>query len=318
MPIPPTIVQKSHPPDSGATKLSYAVERDRKKTMDEKISTPRIENLIYDVGMHRGEDSDYYLKKGFNVIGFEANPLNAAHCRERFAGAIETGQLTLIEGAITELEDSEQRKIKFYRNTNHSPWGSINDEWAHRNEVLGTNNEIIEVEAVNFRKCLQEYGIPYYLKADIVGSEVICLKALLEFENKPNYISIRSEKVIFRKLEEEIMLLEKLGYEKFKAVQQDVSFSKAPDNSKEGRNIAHSFEEGASGIFGKDLEGDWRHKERILKDYQKIFVLYWLFGDYSYLRQTEKGKKFIEQLERVVRRPLPGWYDTHAKHSSAV
>jgi len=31
-------------------------------------------NLIFDVGMHKGEDTDFYIKKGFDVIGFEANP----------------------------------------------------------------------------------------------------------------------------------------------------------------------------------------------------------------------------------------------------
>ena len=31
-------------------------------------------NLIYDVGLHLGEDTEYYLKKGFRVIAFEANP----------------------------------------------------------------------------------------------------------------------------------------------------------------------------------------------------------------------------------------------------
>ncbi len=31
----------------------------------------------------------FILKKGFRVIGFEANPENAAFCRERFAEAIE-------------------------------------------------------------------------------------------------------------------------------------------------------------------------------------------------------------------------------------
>lgn len=31
-------------------------------------------NLIYDVGLHRGEDTDFYLKKGFHVVALEANP----------------------------------------------------------------------------------------------------------------------------------------------------------------------------------------------------------------------------------------------------
>ncbi len=31
-------------------------------------------NLIFDIGMHKGEDSEYYLKKGFDVVAFEAHP----------------------------------------------------------------------------------------------------------------------------------------------------------------------------------------------------------------------------------------------------
>ncbi len=38
------------------------------------IKAQKYDDLIYDVGMHKGEDADYYLKKGFRVIGFEAIP----------------------------------------------------------------------------------------------------------------------------------------------------------------------------------------------------------------------------------------------------
>ena len=47
-------------------------------------STEKHKDLIYDVGMHHGQDTDYYLKRGYRVIGFEANPDNAAVCRRRY------------------------------------------------------------------------------------------------------------------------------------------------------------------------------------------------------------------------------------------
>lgn len=59
-------------------------------------------NLIYDVGMHQGQDTDFYLKKGFDVVSFEANPSNAEICRKRFAHAIAAKRLTIVEGAIVE------------------------------------------------------------------------------------------------------------------------------------------------------------------------------------------------------------------------
>lgn len=281
-------------------------------------STPKNQNLVYDVGMHKGQDTDFYLKKGFKVIAFEANPDNAAFGRERFAKEIEEERLIIVEGAITEnfsIVDN-QPKVMFYRNLNHSLWGSVNEEWAYRNEVMGTENELIEVSATDFGQCIEKYGVPFYLKADIVGAEMICLRALQQFENKPDYLSIRSEKVIFSKLVDELELLEKLGYDKFKAIQQEFSKLRIPLETPDGEKIQYCFEEGASGPFGEESEGKWKDKRQILKSYEKIFVLYWLFGDFSYLTQTERGKTFTAQLERIVRRPLPGWYDTHVKHSS--
>ena len=40
-----------------------------------------ISNLIYDVGLHRGEDTDFYLKMGFGVVAVEANPELIAQCK---------------------------------------------------------------------------------------------------------------------------------------------------------------------------------------------------------------------------------------------
>lgn len=278
--------------------------------------TPKKEKLIYDVGLHQGQDTDFYLRKGFNVIAFEANSENIAICQRKFSDAIESGRLTIVEGAI--VENPCLGKVNFYRNKDHSLWGSTNKDWAYRNEVMGTTNEVIEVDAVDFKQCLERFGIPHYLKVDIVGSEMICLKALLAFENKPDYLSIRSEKVIFHKLEEEFRVLEMLGYEKFKAVQQDFTNLQAFIDSPASEKIRYTFHEGASGPFGEETKGKWKSKEAILKDYRRIFILYWLFGDYSYLNQSERGGKFMKFLERLVRRPLPGWYDTHAKHKMII
>lgn len=285
--------------------------------MTTKLTTPKDPQLIYDVGMHKGQDTDLYLKKGYRVIGFEANPENAAFCRQRFADAIADGRLTIVEGAIAEnfKSNGKPATIRFYRNENHSLWGSTSEDWAYRNEVMGTTHEMIEVEAVDFGKQMEKYGVPFYLKADIVGSEVICLRAMLQFENKPDYLSIRSEKVIFTRLKAEFDLLEKLGYNTFKAIRQD--FEKIPVTVP-GPNgdIPYEIEEGGSGPFAEESPGKWKDREATLKDYKKVFVLYWLFGDYSFMIQTERGQKIIAQMERVARRSLPGWYDTHARHSS--
>ena len=40
-------------------------------------------NLIVDVEMHKAEDTDFYLSKGFNVIAIDADPIliRSALCR---------------------------------------------------------------------------------------------------------------------------------------------------------------------------------------------------------------------------------------------
>ena len=45
-------------------------------------------DLVYDVGLHKGEDTEYYLKKGFRVIAIEANPQLISECKARFREAI--------------------------------------------------------------------------------------------------------------------------------------------------------------------------------------------------------------------------------------
>jgi hypothetical protein len=42
-------------------------------------------DLMYDVGFHRGEDTAFYLKKGFCVVAFEAHPRLAEKGRAMFA-----------------------------------------------------------------------------------------------------------------------------------------------------------------------------------------------------------------------------------------
>ncbi len=51
----------------------------------------RSADLVYDVGMHRGEDTAFYLAKGYRVVGFEANPELVEACQRRFAAEIGGG-----------------------------------------------------------------------------------------------------------------------------------------------------------------------------------------------------------------------------------
>lgn len=201
-------------------------------------------NLVYDVGMHRGEDTDYYLKKGFKVIGFEANPDLVKVCQKRFQKEIQKGFLKIVEGAIVEdtINQRVNDKVQFFKNSKKSVWGTVVQDWAERNEIFGSSNEILEVSAINFSEYLKKYGIPYYLKVDIEGMDLVCLKSLLNFEERPDYISIESEKKDFNKLKEEFVLFKKLGYDKFQIINQTkIRSQKEPADTKEGCFLNYTF-----------------------------------------------------------------------------
>ena len=244
-----------------------------------------------------------------------SDPELAAFCRSRFAAEIPAGRLTIVEGAIVE-NARPGGTIRFYKNKDKSVWGTVDEHWAERNVGLGADSEVIEVPTINFADCLQKYGIPYYLKIDIEGMDLICLRALRDFDSKPDYVSIESEKRAFNQLKAEIQLLRELGYDRFQAVNQlKVRVDKEPQNSREGRYTGHRFQLGASGLFGKDLpRRKWESAERVLQTYKGIFTAYRLLGDDSPLHRYYLGRRFAGVLSRLFH--LPGWFDTHARHAS--
>lgn len=280
-------------------------------------SAPALcEDLIYDVGMHRGEDTDFYLQKGFRVVAFEANPQLVAACTARFAQAIAEGRLVIVAGAIVPAADAAagDEKVKFYRSTGVSAWGTAYAAWAERNEQLGVASQVIEVERVDFARCIREHGVPYYMKIDVEGADRHCLEALLTVPRRPSYISIEAEKVSFARFQEDLALLAGLGYGEFALVQQEnIELQIPPAPSREGAFIPYRFEPGSSGLFGRELPATWSSVRDIEHAARRIFLLYRLFGDRAILRRIRGGRKLIGTMQRILRRPIPGWYDIHAR-----
>ena len=236
-------------------------------------------DLIYDVGMHQGEDTEFYLKKGFRVIAFEANPDLAASARAKFGDYIGNGKLVVVEGAIVEPSYPAEA-VEFYKNDKNSLWGTVSPYFAERNITFGAESTMIRVPRINFADCLATLGVPYYLKIDIEGMDTVCLRALLEVEGRPAYISIESDKADFKNVAEELEILTQLGYASFQAVQQTtVHRQVVPQPSEEGVAIEHVFTRGASGLFGKDLPGQWKTPGQIRDQYKRIFVDYKFWGE---------------------------------------
>ena len=56
-------------------------------------------DLIIDIGMSEGNDTAFYLAKGFAVVGVEADTALQPHLAERFAAEIASGRLHLLHRA---------------------------------------------------------------------------------------------------------------------------------------------------------------------------------------------------------------------------
>jgi FkbM family methyltransferase len=260
------------------------------------------EDLIFDVGFHRGEDTAFYLAKGFRVIAIEASPTLVADAKEKFRDSISEGRLTIVNVAIAEMPGP----IDFFANPT-SEWGTIRKEWANRNANLGSaSSHVLTVTGVNFCSIIEQYGTPYYLKVDIEGADLLCLEALKKPE-VPKYVSIESDMVSWQSLEHEFEVLTGLGYRRFKVVpQHQVHRQHPPRPQREGLYVPYHFHHMCSGMFGEEAPGRWLSASQALLQYRRIFLRYRLYGHNGRYRDTPTGKALRLILGQA------GWYDTHA------
>lgn len=262
--------------------------------------------MIMDVGMHLGEDTQFYLDKGFRVVAIEAHPQFLAENRIKFRDYIEKGLLEIVPLAIAE-KDGE---VPFYLFPEKSDWGTLDSGYAQRNIARGTAHKIVEVPSVTFESILQRYGIPYYLKIDIEGADILCIKALHHFAERPKYVSFEAELISFESTFEALSHLYVLGYRRFKIVNQRINPARrCPDPPREGKYVNAGFTNTMSGPFGEEAAGDWESIEETLERYRRILRAQRLFcpeGRYPRLQPT-----FDRVSQFFGGEPL-GWYDFHA------
>lgn len=263
------------------------------------------DGLIFDVGLHRGEDTAYYLRKGYRVVAFEADPELVALCEQRFAQAIADGRLTIVFGAIA---DTAEATVTFFRHAELSVWGTTDPAWVRRNAHRGAH-VAVEVPVVDFATEIARHGVPHYAKIDIEGADRVCLDAL-DLGRAPRFVSIESDKTSLRAVEDELDRLAALGYTGFHAARQHhVERRVISTSARDGSAFVHRFERHSSGPFGDDLA--WSDKATVLAEYGRIFKRYRRFGDASLLGRSRTGRVLRRQLNRFG--AFPGWYDTHAR-----
>ena len=265
-------------------------------------------DLIFDVGLHTGKDTAFYLKKGYRVVAVEANCALVEDARRRFAGEIDAGRLTIHHAAIADREGT----IDFFANDQRDDWGTTSPAFVKRNEALGTTHTRMRIPCLPLQRIIEQHGVPYYVKIDIEGADLLCLEALLDFEEKPEYVSIEATLDSFAGAFAELAHLWVLGYRRFKIVNQALhSTLRCPRPALEGRYVDQQFDGHMSGPFGEEAPGPWRDIEGALDRHREILADQARFGALGRYRHP-LFRRLDGWLRRWTDREPSGWYDIHA------
>ena len=267
--------------------------------MPEDVAT----DLIFDLGLHRGEDTEFYLAKGYRVVAVDASKRMCEEVGQRLGKHVASGALTIVNCAIA----PQSGDITFYQDE-FSAWSTVDAEWAKRNVRKGSQQQAYTVQACTTAELFERYGVPYYLKIDIEGMDLVALRGLESAPARPRYVSLESDKVSFRALRTEFDTFVELGYDAFKLVsQRNVPKQVLPQPAREGSYVPHTFELGSSGAFGEEAPGQWLSADEAIEQYRRVFLKYMLNGDDPLIRS-----RLLRNAAKVLGFRYD-WYDTHAR-----
>jgi len=264
-------------------------------------------DLIIDVGMHNGRDTEFYLAKGFRVAAIEPHPELVRQVEERLSPNLQEGRLRIYNLAVAEHKGT----TTFWKNEQKDDWGTTRSDFADRTQKAGTTNTPITVPCRPFAEILEECGTPYYLKIDIEGSELLCLDALKGRE-VPQYISVEADTGSPDELAAQLSVLKSLGYREFKIVNQGMNRAmRCPNPPREGRYVDARFDGFCSGLFGEEAPGKWASADELLRAARPLVRDQQLFGTSS-PHSGSLWSRGYRIFKRLLGNPV-AWHDIHAR-----
>ena len=259
-------------------------------------------SLIFDVGCNDGQDADFYLKKGFRVVGVEANPALCDALKARFAAEIAEGRFMLVEEAIAE----EEGEVEFYVNPEENIRSTIRPSHIEIATALGRPPTKTTVRSITFPSLIEQFGVPYYMKVDIEGADQLCLDGLAPFDEIPLFLSTEYPMSLTGQIRV-LLFLRKLGYQRFQVIDQMTVPSQVPPlPAREGRYVDVQPEFNGSGLFGKELPGAWMTLSGAILHFVKLFARNKRMG---LMRRLPVMKRFAGH---------GSWYDIHAAQPAAA
>lgn len=231
-------------------------------------------DLVYDLGASNGDDSAYYLSRGYRVVAVEARPDAIEQLRARFSGAIRDGQLVLVGKGVAERRGT----ATFWLCEDEPEWSTFDRSFADK---YGDRHRPITVPTCTFAELLKEFGRPFYCKIDIEGCDHLCLDGI-DAANAPKYLSME----VLDSIDALVERMRRLGYGRFKLIsmtdfsqpslalarmkaslRQTPAFLRALYRRLRGftRASGAGVDCGPSGPFGEDTPGRWMSAAEIVE-----------------------------------------------------
>lgn len=269
--------------------------------------------LVYDIGLHEGEDSEFYLKKGFAVVAVDADADHCATARRKLDAFVSSGKLRIVNAAI-----SDRRGEAVLFKSEKSDWGTLVGDWDAQNRARGFPSRAVPIRSTTLADLIREHGDPYFIKIDIEGMDTVALDSLGDAPTLPRYLSVElpfPRDPSFAAARAQVDLLSGLGFNGFKIVAQHAVPGQVPISPpREGIYVAHRFHLGSSGLFGEESPGEWQTARETLRAFRWIMLRH--APEAQLYRHQPLHEAFIALRKRLTgRAEQPYWYDIHAKRS---
>jgi FkbM family methyltransferase len=281
-------------------------------------------DLIYDVGMHRGEDTAFYLSRGYRVVGIEANARLVELLHERFGPEERDGRVVILPVAVGPAAGTARLAVS----RDETQYSTTDPKFIARGQRRDVGFDMVEVEMTTLDDVMGRYGTPYFLKVDIEGLDTAAVERLVDLDVRPPMVSIESRtagpKATVGGVLSDVRLLRRLGYRRFKLVNQGrISKLDGTVLDREGETVVYSHAAHSSGPFGDEAPGPWRRAGSIVPIMLGRLAYFHLLGEAGWFPSTRLGRSMREGAMSWQRNHAPelhagrylggsGWYDLHA------
>ena len=205
---------------------------------------------VFDLGFFNGDDTAYYLHKGYHVVAIEANLRLVQAGKIRFEKEINEGRLVLLHRAF---HDVSEEVVSFWMHPTNLDWSTCD---INKTKFWNCEPEECEVSTISFSQLRQEFGLPYYVKCDIEGFDYLLIRQISTMSEKPRYLSFELSRFDYFKTFSYLFVA---GYCEFQLINQAALVDESD----------FAFTKYSSGRFAEYLDDNWLSFDECLTRYMK-------------------------------------------------